>query len=311
MESTSLSPSLPAQRPKLLVIDDQPINIRLLHEVLRNEFEIFMAMDGVQAIRKAQSLSPDIILLDIVMPGMDGYEVCERLKSAPETADIPIIFVTSHFDESEEVRGFEMGAADFIHKPINPIITRARIHNQLALRQQKEMLRSIASLDGLTGIANRRKFDEELQTGWLQCARNQLPVSVLMIDVDLFKQYNDRYGHQMGDKCLQSVAVTIKNSLQRPCDLVARYGGEEFVCLLPDSNLSGSVFIAEKVLASVRDLAIEHIDSGHDVVTVSIGVACVIPKPEGSPVKLVEAADQALYVSKNNGRATINAKNLE
>jgi diguanylate cyclase (GGDEF)-like protein len=306
MDTNNMWPALSNSRPKILVVDDQPLNIRLMHELLRNEFEVFMAADGLQAITKAQNLHPDLILLDVVMPGMDGYEVCQRLKSDPITADIPIIFITAHFDEPEEVRGFELGAVDFIHKPINPIITKARIHNQITLKHQKEVLRSLALLDGLTGIANRRKFNEELQMDWLQCARSQQPLSLLMIDVDFFKLYNDRFGHQLGDSCLQLVAQTIRRSLHRPYDLAARYGGEEFACVLPQTNSSGASFIAEKVLSNIFDLEIEHPDSGSNkIVTVSIGAATIIPPTNTEPTLLIEAADQQLYVSKQNGRARV------
>lgn len=308
MVMISTLPNEASPRPKILVVDDQPLNIRLLHELLRNEFDVFMATDGLQAITKAQSLSPDLILLDVVMPGMDGYEVCLRLKADPITSEIPIVFVTAHFDESEEVRGFELGAVDFIHKPINPIITKARINNQLVLRQQKELLRSIALIDGLTGIANRRKFNEELQADWMQCARAQQFLSLLIIDVDLFKLYNDRYGHQLGDSCLQLIAQTIKHSLNRPYDLAARYGGEEFACILPHTDLNGATYIAEKILSNIRNLKIEHIDSEIDqIVTVSIGVAATIPQLDAQPPLLLQTADQQLYLSKQNGRARINA----
>jgi len=301
-------PNEASPRPKILVVDDQPLNIRLLHELLRNDFDVFMATDGLQAITKAQSLSPDLILLDVVMPGMDGYEVCQRLKADTLTTDIPIIFVTAHFDEEDEVRGFELGAVDFIHKPINPIITKARINNQLILRQQKELLRSIALIDGLTGIANRRKFNEELQIDWMQCARAQQFLSLLIIDVDLFKLYNDRYGHQLGDSCLQLIAQTIKHSLNRPYDLAARYGGEEFACILPHTDLNGATYIAEKILSNICNLKIEHIDSEIDqIVTVSIGVAATIPQLDTQPPLLLEGADKQLYLSKQQGRARINA----
>jgi diguanylate cyclase (GGDEF)-like protein len=306
MKSTLPNEALP--RPKLLLVDDQPLNIRLLHELFRNEFDVFMATDGLQAIAKAQSSSPDLILLDVVMPGMDGYEVCQRLKADPITSEIPIIFVTAHFDEAEEVRGFELGAVDFIHKPINPIITKARINNQLVLRQQKELLRSIALIDGLTGIANRRKFDEELQADWMQCTRAQQFLSLLIIDVDLFKLYNDRYGHQLGDSCLQLIAQTLKHSLNRPYDLAARYGGEEFACILPHTEINGATHIAEKILSNIRNLKIEHLDSKIDqIVTASIGIATTTPQIEGQPALLLEAADQQLYLSKQKGRACVNA----
>lgn len=300
-----------APRLKILVVDDQPLNIRILHELLHEDFDMFMAMDGAQAISKTENLRPDLILLDVVMPGMDGYEVCRRLKLNPATVDIPIIFVTAHFDETEEVRGFELGAVDFIHKPINPIITKARVNNQILIQQQKEKLRSVALMDGLTGIANRRKFDEELRADWMQCARAQQPLSLLIIDVDFFKKYNDRFGHQMGDTCLLNVAQTVKNSLSRPYDLAARYGGEEFVCLLPNTEMQGAIHVARKILSNIYDLHIEHPDSTCDqVVTVSIGVASIIPRAEDSLTVLVEEADKQLYLSKHNGRARVTGKDL-
>jgi diguanylate cyclase (GGDEF)-like protein len=309
MQSSQFSSSVAHTKPTLLIIDDQPVNIRVLSELFSDEFDIFMANNGLQGIAKCYKLLPDIVLLDIVMPGIDGYEICKRLKSDPITADIPIIFVTAHFDESEEVRGFELGAIDFIHKPINPVITKARVHNQLVLKQQKDLLREIALLDGLTGISNRRKFNEELQANWSQCARDKQPLSMLIIDVDFFKLYNDLYGHLMGDECLKLIAQTIKDSVQRPYDLVARYGGEEFACLLPKTPLPGADNLAEKILSNIYALKIEHADSPIDkFVTVSIGVACKTPQIELSPERLVEAADQQLYISKQHGRNQINSK---
>jgi diguanylate cyclase (GGDEF)-like protein len=293
-------------RPKLLIIDDEPFNIRVLDDLLRDNFDVFMATDGLRAITMCRDLLPDIILLDIVMPDMDGYEVCRRLKTGSTTADIPVIFITAHFDEAEEVRGFELGAVDFIHKPINRIITRARINNHLLHKQQKDLLRSNALIDGLTGVANRRKFDEDLLTAWAQCAREKTPLSLLMLDVDFFKRYNDRYGHQVGDKCLQLIANTIKNSLQRPYDLTARYGGEEFACILPHTNLKGAAYVAEQILANIRELGIEHLDSKKDhIVTLSAGVASITPVPEENLNALVEVADRQLYLSKHNGRGCV------
>lgn len=297
-----------SSRPKLLIVDDQPLNIGVLHELLRDEFEVFMSTDGLRAIAMCQSLLPDIILLDILMPDMDGYEVCRRLKMGSTTADIPIIFITAHFDEAEEVRGFELGAVDFIHKPINRIITRARIHNHLIHKLQKDLLRSNALIDGLTGVANRRKFDEDLLTAWAQCARERTPISLILLDVDFFKLYNDRYGHQIGDKCLQLIADTIANSLQRPYDLTARYGGEEFACILPYTDLKGAVYVAEQILANIRELTIEHLDSKNNhIVTLSAGVASIIPTSEEKPDMLVKVADRQLYLSKNNGRGRVSS----
>ncbi len=291
-------------RPKILAVDDQVMNIRLIHELFSEDFDVFMATDGLQAISKAQDLMPDLILLDVVMPGMDGYEVCRRLKADAKTTDIPIIFITGNFDEQDEVKGFELGASDFIHKPINAIITRARINTQLALKQQADQLRSIALMDGLTGVANRRKFDREFATAWKHCLRYQLPLTLMMIDVDFFKRFNDHYGHQLGDSCLQWVARAINKTLKRPQDLAARYGGEEFACVLPDTNSVGASIVAEQVLQAVLDLRLDHAHSdAGSIVSVSIGVATEVPQVELDHESLIVAADQQLYKAKQAGRA--------
>lgn len=290
-------------RPRLLTVDDQPINIRLLYELFHNEYDLFMATDGVQAISKAHELMPDLILLDVNMPGMDGFEVCRQLKSDPKTAYIPIIFITGNFDEADEVRGFELGGSDFIRKPINATITRARVHTHLALKLQADQLRNFALLDGLTGVANRRMFDRELLNVWRHCQRNQLPLSLLMIDVDYFKRYNDHYGHLEGDTCLRRVAVALQQALQRPQDLLARYGGEEFACVLPDTVAEGGTYVAQMLLEQVKKLKIRHDKSEVDpYVSVSIGMATLIPHAHAQVHTLIEAADQELYRAKLSGR---------
>lgn len=295
-------------KAKILIVDDQPTNIRVLHEILKNNYEVFMAADGFQAIKKANEIQPDLVLLDIEMPGIDGYEVCRRLKSDANTSEIPIIFVTSHFNEASEVMGFELGAVDFIHKPINPIITNVRISNQILLSKQKKMLRTLALVDGLTGIANRRQFNENLIKNWAQCARNENQISLIMIDVDFFKLYNDSLGHQAGDECLKLVAKEIQNSLNRPFDLAARYGGEEFACILPDTDPEGAKFIADNILHSIQALSLPHLSSLIDkIVTVSIGVATVSPTTSTTPTDLIIAADEQLYKSKVNGRNRVSS----
>ncbi|WP_062063291.1 diguanylate cyclase [Cellvibrio sp. OA-2007] len=298
----------PRSLPKLLIVDDQPINIRVAHELFRHDCEVYMATNGEQALAKARALLPDLILLDVVMPGMSGHEVCQRIKADPLLADIAIIFVTAHYDEADEVRGFELGAVDFIHKPINPTITRVRVHNQLLLKQQRDQLRSIALMDGLTGIANRRKFETALNRNWLQCARDRKPLSMFMIDVDYFKKYNDHYGHQEGDNCLKQIAQTIDTTLVRPSDLGARFGGEEFACLLPGTDRQGALYVAAKIEQAIRALAIPH--QASDVanqVTVSIGCSTLSPTPQSDAQQLIAQADEHLYNAKNNGRNQISA----
>ncbi|MFP8966496.1 diguanylate cyclase domain-containing protein [Pokkaliibacter sp. CJK22405] len=291
-------------RPRILIVDDQPINIRALNEVFKEDCDILMATKGEQALEQARSQQPDIILLDIVMPGMDGHEVCRQLKADPSTENIPVIFVTSQNDDNDEAFGFEIGAVDFISKPINPVIVRARVRTQLALKLQYDFARNMALLDGLTGIANRRRFDEDLIADWRLCLREERPMTMLLIDVDYFKRYNDHYGHQAGDECLRMVAKGLQGILRRPSDLLSRYGGEEFACLLPFTDLVGGEGRAEAMLKAVQDLKIPHaLSDASDYVSISIGVACVIPCNDQQPKSLIKQADEALYQSKAEGRA--------
>ncbi|ART62793.1 diguanylate cyclase domain-containing protein [Kushneria marisflavi] len=294
------------RKPKLLLVDDQRINILTLHELFREECDIFMAMNGEQALETCRKSLPDLILLDVHMEGIDGHEVCRRLKKDPETHDIPVIFVTAQGAEEDEVLGLELGAVDFIVKPINPTIVRARVNTHLTLKYQSDLLRSLALLDGLTGVANRRKFDEELGRTWRQSLREKTELSIIMIDIDYFKRYNDHYGHLRGDTCLQSVAGALEAAVNRPYDLLARYGGEEFVCLLPNTHLKGAVVVAERMQACVRALQLEHADSGiGQVVTVSMGVATMTANSTDGAQVLLEAADRQLYKAKQAGRACI------
>jgi len=296
------------RRPKILIADDQPINIRVLYEIFSADCDVYMATSGAHTIRLCQRELPDLVLLDVVMDDVDGHEVCRLLKADPLTSAIPIIFVTSQSREADEVMALQLGAVDFITKPINPLIVRARVSTHLTLKLQGDLLRASALLDGLTGVANRRKFDEDLQADWRQCLRENVPLSLILLDIDYFKRYNDRYGHQAGDSCLKSVAKALSEMLRRPYDSVARYGGEEFACLLPKTDLQGAVGIAEKMQAHVRELGIEHLGSDIErVVTISLGVATVVPNADFDAYGLLEAADKHLYQAKRTGRARVSS----
>lgn len=298
-------------RPKLLVVDDQRINILVLNELFRNDCEVFMATNGEQALQICRAQLPDLVLLDVQMDGIDGFEVCRRLKADAESRNIPVIFITAQGGEADEVRGLQLGAVDFIAKPINPVIVRARVQTHLTLKLQSDLLRSMALFDGLTGVPNRRKFDEQLVRDWRQSQREQTALSVILIDVDHFKRYNDHYGHQAGDAALQAVARVLDGTLKRPHDLLARYGGEEFVGVLPNTGLSEAVELAERMQTEVRALNLEHVGSPEaQVVTISLGVATVVARSDLAPQALVEAADQQLYAAKQAGRARVCAAAL-
>ena len=301
--------SLPAlatttgRRPRLLVVDDQPVNIQTLYQAFADDHQVLMATSGEQALALCASQHPDLVLLDVVMPGLDGHEVCRRLQADAATRDIPVIFVTAHNDEAAETLGLELGAVDFISKPINPKIVRARVRTHLTLKAQSDLLRQWVYIDGLTGVYNRRHFDERLAAEWGRAARSGSALSVVLLDVDLFKRFNDRHGHQAGDDCLRRVAAALLAGLRRPGDLIARYGGEEFVCLLPDTAPAGAVMLAEHLGAAVQALHIEHGDSTvAPVVTVSLGVCTQTGNLQGCVADLLRAADAQLYRAKSEGR---------
>jgi diguanylate cyclase (GGDEF)-like protein len=289
--------------PCILVVDDQPINIQALYRIFAPDHRVLMATNGAKALTVCKDDPPDLILLDVVMPEMDGHEVCERLKADEATRHIPVIFVTSHTDAAEETRGLELGAVDFIAKPVNPAVVRARVKTHLTLKAHTDLLRQMVFIDGLTGVANRRCFDERLDTEWRRAARTSSPLALLMLDVDNFKRFNDRYGHQSGDECLRRIASAIRSGLLRPGDLVARYGGEEFACILPGTDFEGAMAVGTGIEQRVRGLQIEHADSDIcNAVTVSIGIATSLPQPEDGPARLLALADAQLYRAKHGGR---------
>ncbi|MGD1808631.1 diguanylate cyclase [Dapis sp. BLCC M126] len=424
------------QRPKLaniLVVDDLPANLKVLVNILKNQdYKIRKVTNGQSAIKAVKKELPDLILLDIKMPDMDGYEVCQKLKSDKETKDIPIIFISALSEVFDKVKAFEVGGIDYITKPFQQEEVLARIKSQLTIQNQKILLQkekalissiltnsldgiaaleavrnpktskiesfrclvinpilakvfyqnvenltgklisqklinqidtnlfdlfvrivetgiplnrdltyeyekvqkwynfsavkladgltitvrditarkkvelelnSLATRDGLTGIYNRRSFDEILVREWGRCQREKQFLSLILCDVDYFKLYNDFYGHQGGDNCLKQIAKTINDALKRSSDLVARYGGEEFVVILPHTNREGAIALVENIQKAIRLQAIPHEKSEVSaVVSLSLGIASMIPTLESSPNTLIEMADQALYQAKDRGR---------
>lgn len=309
-------------KDSILLVDDDPVTIQLMARMLDNLGDLRFATSGQDALRLARQLAPDLMLLDTEMPGMSGFDVCRALKADPALAEISVIFITSHSEPEFEITGFAVGAADFIAKPISEQLMRARVRTQLRVKQLTDDLRCAAMIDGLTGVANRRAFDEALVRQWRHTVRSGDPLALLLIDVDFFKLFNDRYGHPAGDACLRSVAQSLLSTSRRSADLVARYGGEEFAILLPGTARAGAEHMAWSFVNAVQALDIAHADSlptGH--ITVSMGVGCYDsesrcwkpPSSESrsgdgseyrrSPCGLVQAADKALYSAKQSGRA--------
>jgi diguanylate cyclase (GGDEF)-like protein len=297
--------------PRIMIVDDIPGNIRTLAEILKDDNNISMVTTGQEALEIAAAKQPDLILLDVVMPEMNGYEVCEKLKADPATRDIPIIFVTGQNEDRDEALGLELGAADYVTKPAKPAILKARVRNHIETKWQKEALVRLSNIDGLTGVANRRHFDHFLEQEWRRGVRGSLGLAIIMLDIDHFKKYNDHFGHGAGDECLKKVATTLNKSLLRSTDLLARYGGEEFAAILPQVERYGTERVAEKMRANIEGLMIPHPKSDtSEHVTVSMGCASIFPTRGGSPKPLLEAADEMLYAAKENGRNQFKSKLL-
>ena len=291
------------ERVTLLIVDDEPENIRMLNETLRGSYRISATVTGREALKAAALIQPDLVLLDIRMPGMDGYEVFRAMRADPLLCGTPIIFVTTLTGDDEESIGLTLGAMDYITKPFRPAIVKQRVAIHLELKRQRDQLNRLLIADGLTGIPNRRAFEERLDQEWRRAVRSRERLSLAMIDIDRFKQFNDTYGHLAGDDCLRRVAQAMDDTLTRAGDFVARFGGEEFACILPGTDEPGLSAISEIVRATVEALGIPHVASGvSPFVTISIGAASCIPTLEMAPELLIGLADEKLYHSKGSGR---------
>jgi diguanylate cyclase (GGDEF)-like protein len=306
----------------ILVVDDDPVNRQVLvNQLALHDYRVFEAVDGEDALRHAERERPDLVLLDVMMPRMSGYDVCRMFREKLSPAQMPVIYLTARSQVVDVVTGFESGANDFLTKPVsrNELLVRVRTHLELLdatrnlerkvaerteeLRLTNEELQRMASLDGLTRVPNRRSLDAALERLWADHARRHDTLGFILFDIDDFKLYNDLYGHQRGDEALVSVAHAAAETVRRPNDLVARYGGEEFAVVLPGTTPDGAEAVARAILDAIRALGIEHASAraaGH--VTVSLGVTTLVPDASASPQMLIERADQALYAAKHAGR---------
>ena len=292
-----------AEPQKVLIIDDVALNREFIAAELDQLCLLLQAATAEQGWQLACAELPDLILLDVRLPGMNGFELCEKLKQEPLTKHIAIIFLTALNSTVDEETGLNMGAVDFIRKPFTPTILRARVRNHLLLQQQRKQLAMWSWRDGLTGIANRRRFDQDLAQQWQHAQLAERPIGLLLLDIDYFKAFNDSYGHQAGDAVLRQVAEALQEEVQPQRHLLARYGGEEFVCLALGINQRDLGQLAARLCEVIRQLAIEHQASQvAEHITISIGGVSTIPDPQESAAAFVELADQRLYESKNLGR---------
>jgi diguanylate cyclase (GGDEF)-like protein len=304
----------------ILIVDDNPTNLSVLSHTLKSAgFKIRVAMDGKSAIELVECEPPDLILLDVQMEALDGFETCSRLKANSATQEIPAIFITALSNPQDKIKGFAVGAVDYITKPFYAaeVIARVTVHLRLsfltrkvteqaiALQKANQELQNLVHIDSLTQVANRRQFDTYFDQEWRRLAREQAPLALILCDVDYFKKYNDCYGHIAGDVCLQQIAKALMRAVTRPADLVARYGGEEFGIILPNTNAEGAIRVAERIQAEIEQLQILHSQSEVSAyVTMSLGISSQIPHQEISTEQSIAAADRALYRAKQQGRNT-------
>lgn len=289
--------------PTVLVVDDEKQNRDLLAELLKHDCRVILAKNGTQAIDRAHELQPDLILLDVMMPDINGHQVIQSLKHDDATRQIPVIFISALDSPEDEERGLDLGAVDYITKPFHPSIVRKRVRNHLQSVHHRHLLENLAKIDSLTEIANRRRYNEALENEWRRCARSGAPLSLAIIDVDHFKAYNDRLGHAAGDSILRSIATTLHGFMRRPGDLAARYGGEEFILLLPQVDANAAKRIGNDIRASVEALHLQHPDSPvGPYVTISLGGMTITPTDGLVDPLFFQQADAALYKAKSAGR---------
>ncbi|MCL2819796.1 MAG: diguanylate cyclase [Oscillospiraceae bacterium] len=288
---------------KILVVEDSKLNQEVLRRILAKDYNIVLAQDGTEALEKVKVEIPDLILLDIILPGIDGFDVLTELKKCDESHLIPVIIISGRSNPDDEVKGLKLGAVDYITKPFHEIVVKARVETQVRILKQMRIIEEFGFIDTLTNIPNRRQFDQYLIREWNRAKRENIPISIVMIDVDHFKMYNDTHGHQQGDLALQTVAGTIASSLKRKTDIAARWGGEEFSVLLPNTTLDGAVQVAEDIRKNVETASIPFpgADLYHNV-TISTGVSEMLPDDNVSISNLVLQADKALYKAKELGR---------
>jgi diguanylate cyclase (GGDEF)-like protein len=272
----------------ILLVDDEPMNITSLTHILKTDYTVYVEKDGAGCLEAARELKPDVILLDILMPIMNGFEVIKTLKNDEATRDIPVIFVT--------------GLADYIQKPFSAAVVKLRVRNQIQIVNQMRIIHDISITDSLTGIGNRRYFYTQLEQEWQRGLRHQTPISFMMLDIDHFKAFNDTYGHLAGDVVLKETASIIKSCLSRAIDIVARWGGEEFIILLPSTPLDNAMDIANEIRKKVEEAEIHLRDKTITKVTISAGVNELLPNQASEINKFISDADKALYLAKGQGR---------
>ena len=290
------------EKNRILIVDDDTSTLLELASLLRSDYKIYTVKDGFAALEKADEALPDLILLDVVMPDMNGFEVLRKLRENERTRDIPIIFITGNTDPNAEIKGLAAGAVDYVYKPLDDNLVKLRVRHQIQLINQFRKIQHLSMSDELTGLPNRRSFEMRIPEEWDRASREQTSLSVMMVDIDHFKKYNDTFGHTQGDNALKMVADVLTRALKRPGDFAARWGGEEFIVLLPNTDADGALDVAEEIRELIEDMDIPTPEGSITNLTVSIGVNSRLQGQSGNIDKFIEWTDMALYAAKNKGR---------
>ena len=289
----------------ILIIDDSPVQAEFLRSILADDYQVTICHTAEEGLREAKSGGFSLVLLDVIMPDMDGFSLLRELQESDVTKYLPVILITSLADIQNEERGLTMGAVDYIAKPFSPIIVRARVNTHIKLYHYQTRFRKQAMVDELTGIANRRRYEGDSLMRWREAIVLKMPLSICMFDIDKFKLYNDTYGHPAGDKVIAAVAQAAAPCFRRATDLLARYGGEEFVAVLLGSDAESAFSVIREVRKAVEDLRIPANSPVSPWVTVSAGGVTLVPKSEDSYDTYLKIADAMLYEAKNAGRNTV------
>lgn len=288
---------------KIVIIDDSKLNLHALTTILSKDYEVISAATGSSGIAKILNYNPSLILLDIIMPVLDGFEVLDTLKSMEETKDIPVIFITGISDSETEAKCLMLGAVDYITKPFNPQVVTARVNTHIQLYSYRKTIENLLSIDALTGIHNRRNYDDFIKSEWDRSIALNFPLSFAILDIDYFKKHNDTYGHLTGDNTLHSIASLLHEESEKRDFYLARYGGEEFVLIFSNTSSKDAIRISENLRKRIQNLKIENKSSPvSKYITVSIGGNTIYPKPPDSIDHFIRLADEMLYLAKEQGR---------
>ncbi|CAH9064708.1 Response regulator PleD [Pseudoalteromonas holothuriae] len=294
----------------ILVVEDDDINYLVLQKILSIDYTVQRCVSGFACIEYCELHHPDVILMDVEMPGLNGLETCQALKARSDTKDIPVIFVTSYHQDHEQTKCWQAGASDFVIKPVNALTLRHRVAAQVKLKNQHTQLEAMAFVDGLTQVYNRHYLNSEFDKRLSYAKRNETAFALVIADIDCFKKYNDFYGHLKGDKCLTQVAQLIQSNLFRGEDAIVRYGGDEFVCIVPQVSIYGLETLTNKLQSRIKEAYIIHEGSELGYITLSIGAVYSDVVIETNGQRWLQAVNELLCLSKKNGRNCVTIKEL-